>query len=465
MKASVASLLPPTFLEFQYMTSANEGQPELARVLTLRHLVFYGIVCITPIAALPLFGITQQLSRGHAVMPILLAMVAMMFTAVSYGRMAALFPEAGSAYTYVGRVFHPRLGALTGWLMCLDYGLIPLINVLYAALTLQRLVPAVPVVVWVIGVTLLITALNVRGMQSTSKVNDGLLGLMIVVLMVFVVLAVCKLVGGSGDWSRLFSIQPFFRPGEFQIAAIATATSFAALTYIGFDAISTLAEDAQNPRRDIPLATVLTSLFTGVSGGALVYLSQLLWPEYRHFENVETAFLDVTRYAGGPWLFQAMAVVFLLAAVGSALAGQAGAARLLYAMGREHVVPKSWFGRVETSGRLAPANVVFIGCAAAAGALLVPFERGAELLNFGAFFGFMGVNLAAFRTSWLKAPRHERSLLRDAVVPLAGFVFCLAIFVNLPRPALAAGGVWLASGILFVFFRSRLPRGTSAAPG
>lgn len=428
---------------------APADRASLKRVLTLRHLVFYGIVCITPIAPLPLFGITQQLSKGHAIVPVLLAMLAMGLTAISYGRMAGRYPAAGSAYTYVGKTLNTELGTLTGWLMCLDYGLIPLINVLYASLTLNQLLPAVPFQLWILVIGAAITVLNLRGMESTSGANDVLLGIMFVVLAAFVAAAIYALARTPHvAWAA-----PFYTPATFNWRAIATATSFTALTYIGFDAVTTLSEDAIRPRRDVPLATVLTCVFTGVAGGIPVYLGQLLLPDFTKFAVPETAFLDVARAAGGNILYQAMAIVFLLAALGSALAGQAGAARLLFAMGREQVLPRKWFGTIGNSGRVPAFNLLVIGAAAVAGSFLLSFEHAAELLNFGAFLGFIGVNAAAFRAFYQNAVPGERSLFRDAAPPLIGILFCLAIFVSLPRPALITGTLWLLLGVCLVAFR------------
>ena len=141
----------------------------------------------------------------------------------------------------------------------------------------------------------------------------------------------------------LFSIQPFYRPGTFHVRTIASATSFAALTYLGFDAVTTMAEDVKNPRRNVLIAAVSVCLFTGLFGGLLVYLGHLVWPNYTTFTNIDTAFVDVTGRVGGVVLFKATAVLLLVANIGAMLAGQVGAARLLFGMGRENVIPAQYF--------------------------------------------------------------------------------------------------------------------------
>lgn len=426
------------------LNTPDAGRPR--RVLTTWDLIFFGVVCVTPIAPIPLFGVAQTLSEGHATTTILIAMLAMLITAVSYGRMAALYPAAGSAYTYVGRGLNPHLGFLAGWAMFLDYLIIPTVNTIYCAVTLHRLIPSVPQLAWAALFALAGTLLNLGGIRTGSRANRLLLAFMTSVLIAFAAAAVHYLFG-RGGWSALFSLRPLYDPATFHAHSIATATSFAALTYIGFDSVTTLAEEVENPRRSVPIATVTVCLFTGVVGAAVVYLGQLVWPAYTGFHNVETAFMDVTRRAGGDLLFHLMALVLIVAQFGSGLTGQAGAARLLFGMGREDVLPRKVFGRLDRRGE--PAwNIVIIGALSFAGALLFDFESAAELLNFGAFLAFMGVNLAVCRQFYFSRST-SRKIGPDLLLPALGFLFCLGIWLSLPRPAKLVGGCWLLVGFAY----------------
>ncbi len=418
---------------------SQQAAPGLRRVLTLWDLIFYGIVLIQPIAPVGIFGLISKMSHGHAVTTILVAMTAMMLTAWSYGRMAALYPAAGSAYTYVSRGVNAHLGFLTGWAMFLDYLIIPVVNITYVALTFGRLVPQIPFSVWAALAAGAITYMNLHGIRFTARTNEWLLAVMTIVLVAFVALAV-RFLGGN-----LVSALPFYSPGTFQVGAIATATSLAALTYIGFDGVTTLAEEVRNPRRTVPLATVLTCLITGVLSAIEVYLAQRVWPDYHSFPNLETAFLDVTARVGGTWLFQAMAAILIVACYGSGLAGQAGAARLLYGMGRDGVLPSRLFAHLDATGspRL---NILLIGVLAFTMSITVSYERSAELLNFGAFLAFMGVNIAALRQAGWSV---------RAALPGAGFLFCLAIWLSLPTPAKIAGGLWFLAGLVYSAVKTR----------
>ncbi len=423
--------------------------PGLRRVLTLWDLILYGIVLIMPIAPVPLFGLAQKLSNGHAVTTILLAMVAMTLTAFSYGRMASLYPAAGSAYTYVGRGLNPHLGFLAGWAMILDYLLVPLICTIYGALTLQRLMPKTPYWFWVLCFTAAMTFINLRGVRATARANTLLMIVMLVVVLWFLALAIRFLLVQHGP-GGLFALKPFYDPASFRFPAILGATSLAALTYGGFDGVSTLAEEVENPRRNVLLATVIVCLFTGVFGGLQIYLAQLVWPDYHSFRDLETAFLDVSRTVGGAILFNAMAGILIVANLGAGLSAQAGVSRLLYGMGRDNVLPRNIFGHLHSQRGIPSYNLWIVGVTMLVGSLVLNYERAAEVINFGAFLAFMGVNAAALRQFYLrKSDQNTRSLWLDLVAPGCGFLFCATIWLGLPSPAKIIGGVWFLAGIIY----------------
>jgi len=445
-------------------SSATPTGPHLRRVLSLRDLFFYGIVAVTPSAPATVFGLADVQSRGHVVVTILAAMACMVLTAVSYGRLASLYPSAGSAYTYVSNGIHPLLGFVAGWAMLLDYIVIPLFCVLYGTLSPQRALPWMPL--WA-GAALFaggITLLNLRGIRSTARTNELLLVMMFVVLGAFVVLAVRYILLRQG-LAGLLSTSPFYNPATFSVRRIGAATSFAALTYLGFDAVTTLAEEVENPRRNVLLATVGVCIFTGLFGGLLVYLGQLAWPDYMSFQNVDTAFIDVTGRVGGIALLKATAIMLVVANIGAGLTAQVGAARLLFGMGRENVIPEKIFGRLHPVHKTPDMNVILIGLLAYVGAQFLSYELTAEILNFGAFLGFMCVNLAAFwRFGVQQRHRHWQSVCIDAALPLLGILFCAAIWWGLATPAKITGSVWLLAGVIVLGARSNWFRGPLHLP-
>lgn len=444
------------------METASSSQPHLRRVLGLWDLILYGIVLVQPIAPVPLFGIAQQLSAGHAVTTIVLAMGAMVLTAISYGRMATIYPSAGSAYAYVSRSLNPLFGFLTGWAMFLDYLLVPLICTIYGAITLNRLIPAVPYGVWVVLFAAAMTGLNLHGIKFTARASWVLMIATTAVILAFLWLAIGFL-EAQGGWSALASREPFYNPQTFRLSTVLTATSVAALTYGGFDGVTTLAEEVRNPRRNIMLATVGVVLFTGLFGGLQIYIAQLVWPDYRTFGNLETAFLDVSRKVGGEWMFQSLAVVLIVASFGSGLTAQTGVARLLYSMGRARALP-GFFAYLDARSASPARNVLLVGVLSCAGAFVLNYERSAELINFGAFLAFMGVNLSVIRHSrkgGFREPGH--GWFTGGVLPAFGFLFCLSIWLNLSRPAQILGLLWFSAGLVFHLVQSRRAGGRELA--
>jgi amino acid transporter len=435
--------------------------PRLRRVLTLWDLIFYGLILIQPTAPIPLFGVAQKLSNGHTVTTILIAMVAMMITAFSYGRMASVYPSAGSAYTYVGRTISPHIGFLIGWAMLLDYVLQPLLCTIWVAAAIHsRYAPQLPYPIAAILVAAFITAFNLRGIKSSARANKVMLAAMSVVIAAFLWLAV-RYLFHLGGWGALFSTQPFYDPKTFNGHQIWMATSFAALTYIGFDGITTLSEDVKNPKRNVLLATVLVCLFTGIFSGVEVYLGQRVWPDWHGFINLETAFMDVCQRVGGMPLFQAMGAILVLAAIGSGLTGGLGAARLLFGMGRDGVLPRKFFAHLSSGSSTPTYNILLIGLIAVSGAIGLnyvgnAYEHAGELLNFGAFLAFMGVNFATFwHFGIVNRAERRRNLLGDMILPLAGFAFCALIWWNLNPLAKEVGGAWFAIGLTYIAITTR----------
>ena len=424
----------------------------LKRTLTLWDLVFYGIVLIQPTAPMGLYGVVSQEARGHVVTTILIGMCAMLLTALSYGRMAAAYPSAGSAFTYVGQELHPALGYATGWSMVMDYILNPLICTIWCSKAAMNFLPEVPYAAWVTFFAALFTALNLRGVKASARTNEVIgIGLSVVVLL-FLGAAVRYLLGihlGSAELTR-----PFYDPVTFSLPVVLTGTSIACLTYIGFDGISTLSEEVENPRRNILLATVLTCLITGILATLQVYAAQLVWGDWKGFPDVDTAFVYVAGKAGGPILFAVINASLLVANMGSGTGAQLGAARLLYGMGRSDALPKSFFGAIEPKRSIPRNNVVLVGALALVGGLSLTYQLGAELLNFGAFIAFMGVNLAAFTHYWVRAEKGERRV-RDFVLPLLGFLICFYLWWSLRPVAKLAGGAWLLAGLVYGAIRTR----------
>lgn len=432
-------------------TVSVEKGPNLRRTLGLWDLILYGMIVIQPTAPMPVYGVMSQRAHGHAVTTVLIAMVAMLFTAISYGRMARAYPSAGSAFTYVGAEIHPALGYVTGWGMAMDYMLNPIVCTILCSKFALNFFPEIPYPVFVILFISLFTGLNLFGIRTSARINDTLAAAMGVVIVIFLAAAARYVLRTPHDGMAFFT-RPFYDPQTFSSGAVLGGTSLAVLTYIGFDGISTLSEEAENPKRNILLATVLVCLITGALASVEVYAAQLVWPGAQSFPDVDTAFVHVAGRAAGPWLFSLINVTLLVATVGSGMGSQLGAARLLYGMGRSNAIPKSFFGAIEPKRRIPRNNVLFVGIFALIGTSFLTFERAAELLNFGALLAFMGVNAASFTRYFL---RERNRAWSHFLVPILGFTVCLLLWLNLSRSAKIAGVVWMLLGIAYGAIRTR----------
>jgi len=426
------------------INQTNASGPGLKRVLGLSSLVLYGIILIQPTAPMPLFGAAASLAKGHVVTTILIGMVGMMFTAISYGRMANVYPSAGSAYAYVSREIHPSLGYFIGWGMIFDYIMNPIICVIWISKASMNLIPEIPFAVYAVAFTLLFTGMNLRGIESSSRTNTIIAAGLGVVIVLFLGAAVRYLLihppSGVSDWTK-----PFYDPQTFSFNALSAGASLAVLTYIGFDGISALSEEVKNPRRNILLASVLVCIITGTLASVQVYFAQMVWPG-TSFPDQDTAFVYIAGKAGGQWLFHTVNFALLIATIGSGSGAHLGAGRLLYGMGRDNAIPKKFFAYVNPKTRIPSNNILLVGGIVLTGVFLVSYSLGAQLLNFGALIAFMGVNASAFTHYFLNS---KRKTVWNFIAPMLGFSICLYLWLSLGTPAKIVGIIWLAAGVLY----------------
>jgi putrescine importer len=418
--------------------------PQLRRTLTLWDLLLYGIIVLQPVAPMSAFGALSDRGRGHVVTAILIAMVAMLCTAVSYGRMARVYPSAGSAFTYVAREIHPAAGYVTGWSMVMDYIVNPLICTIWCAGQAHEFAPGLPVWGWKIFFAVVFTLLNIQGIKTSARVNATLAALMSGVVVIVFVTTIRYIFGHPHNEPGFFT-RPFYDPKTFTFSDLFGCTSLAVLTYIGFDGISTLSEEAENPRRNIMLATVLTCLAVGILSASEVYVAQLVWPASDPFPNQDTAYVYAAARTWAP-LFPILGATLLVANFGSGMGAQIGAARLLYGMGKSNALPKSFFGKIDAKNHVPRNNVFFIGVIVLVGSFFLTFEKGIELLNYGALIAFMGVNASAFMHYFARQPEKR---ITNFVIPIVGFLVCLGLWWNLSIYAKILGTIWMAAGIAF----------------
>ena len=423
----------------------------LRRTLGFWDLVLYGIILIQPTAPMPSFGVIYREANGHVVTAILLALVAMLFTSISYGRMAKAYPHGGSAFLYVGKELHSSLGYITGWCLVMDYILNPLICTIWCSRAAMNFLPGVPYWILAVCFAIFFTWLNCNGVETSARINAGIAAALGVVILLVLIAGVRWLMH-AGHVGSKFYLEPFYDPSTFNMGGLMRGTSIAVLTYIGFDGISTLADEAKNPARSVPRAIVLTCLITGVLASIEVYIAQLVWPKGLAFPDIDTAYVHVSGRMGGPILFLIVNSALLLANIGSGMASQLGAARLLYAMGQDGALPRRFFGEVHEKSRVPRNNVLLVGAICLVGALTFSYQMGAELVNYGALLAFMGVNLASMVRGW-----REGRLAQwfPMLLSAGGLATCAFLWINLGSLARIVGTIWAVAGILLWVVRRK----------
>lgn len=444
-------------------TTARQGDDDVAvsggalrRRLTLQHIVFIGLAYMAPLAVFDTFGIAADASGNRVPAAYLLVVVAVVITALSYARMVRHYPSAGSAYTYAKEALHPHVGFMVGWATTLAYLFLPMLNALLSAVYMGAAFPDVPAGVWIGATIVICTALNLAGVQLAARVNVLLVLVQVVVAGAFVVLVVKAVLDGPG--AQAFTLAPFGAGQDGGVAGLAAGAAILALSFLGFDAVSTLAEEAEHPKRDLPRAifiivTVATVFFVGVT-----YAMQTLFPDVSQLSNVVGASPEIALYIGGP-AFQAFFLAgYLVAVLGCGVTQQMSAARLLYAMGRDGVLPQRFFGRVSARTGVPVANTLLVALLACS-AVFIDLAQAASVINFGAFIAFVAVNLSVV----LVAVRYVRRrgaghVVGCYVLPVLGVVVNVLLFTSLDSRALVLGAAWMVLGLGVLLWRTRLFR-------
>jgi amino acid transporter len=440
-------------------------QQELKRSLGFRDLLVYGLIFMVPIAPFGIFGSVYQGSGGMVALAYAIGMVAMMLTANSYAQMSRAFPMAGSVYTYAGRGISAPVGFLAGWVIILDYVLIPGLLYLISGVAMNALVPAVPVWVWLIAFVVLNTAVNYLGIELTAKVTRWMLVGELVVLAIFLVIGVAALASGKGQG---FDLSPLYNPDTFAWPLVFGAVSLAVLSFLGFDGISLLAEENRDSARAMGRAMVAALLLAGVLFIVQTWVASLLVPNGARLlvdgDPDGVAFYDAARVAGGAWLAGLTALTTAIAwGFANSLVAQAATSRLLFAMARDRQLPR-FLARVHPVHKV-PVNATLVVAAVSLvlGLYFTTREDGiavlSTLVNFGALTAFLVLHVSVIVHFVIR--QRSRDWLRHLVFPAAGFAILTYVVINAKVAAQVLGFAWLAVGVVVLMtyvLTGRTPR-------
>lgn len=422
----------------------------LKRSLGLWAIVGLGLGYMTPTIVFDTFGIVSEETNGAVPLAYLVALVVMIFTAISYGKMAQVFPSAGSAYTYTRETINPHLGFLVGWAALLDYLLLPMVNALIIRIYLESVFPSVPAWIWVVLYVAAVTAINVWSMGKTSSLNSILVVFEVVLIGAFIVLALVKLSQGMGQ-GTILTTAPLLHP-NLQLGHILTGATIVCFSFIGFDAVTMYTEEAVD-QKTVPRAIMLTVLIGGTIFFIAGYFAQALFPDNSLFNIIDDPLPEIGLLVGGQ-LFQILFLSGAFAAtVASGLASHASVSRLLYVMGRNGVLPRKLFGYVHPKYQTPAFNVILAGVVSLL-AISPTLELISSLINFGALIAFTFVNLSVIAYFIVREKRYKtgKDIFSYLVMPLLGAGLTGILWVNLSFDALLGGIAWSVIGFIYMLF-------------
>ncbi|MFI7125301.1 APC family permease [Nonomuraea sp. NPDC050153] len=437
---------------------------ELQRSLGFADLMIYGLIFMVPIAPFGIFGHVFAVSHGMVALAYVVGLVAMAFTALSYAQMARAFPMAGSVYTYAGRGVAAPVGFIAGWAILLDYVLVPSLLYLVAGAAMNQFVPGVPVWLWLVAFVVLNTVVNYLGIQMTARITRIMLVAELAVLAIFLVAGGVALAQGKAQTG---AFTPIFESAGFSWSVVLAATSVAVLSFLGFDGISTLAEENREDARRLGRSMVAALALAAVLFVAQTWVAALLTPGrdalIANDDAAGTAFYTTAEFAGGHWLSVLTAVATAVAwGFANSLVAQAATSRLLFAMGRDRQLP-SFLAKVDPK-RKVPVNATLVVAALSLvlGVYMSTRTTGigelTSLVNFGAMTAFLLLHVSVVVHYVIR--RRSRNWLAHLVAPVIGVVVLMAVVLNQSVYAQWVGGIWLAAGLVVLgvaYARGRRP--------
>ncbi|WP_018661974.1 APC family permease [Heyndrickxia acidiproducens] len=435
----------------QTMAKADQ-QPlykqELKRSLTFGDLLIYGMVFMVPIAPFGIYGSVAQGSNGMVALTYLIGMVGMTFTAFSYARMSEAFPIAGSVYSYAQRGINDSVGFIAGWLILLDYIFVPALLYLVSASALHDIVPQVPIIAWAVLFIAINTVINVRGIEFTAKANKIIVVLELIVLAIFLAVGIAAIVKGVNGAE--FTVKPLYDHSHFSMSVVMGAVSIAVLSFLGFDGISTLAEETTEGSKSIGRACVYSLLAVGGLFIIQTWVAALIWPNFNAFKNPDVAFYQIAEIAGGTWLKVLTIVATAFSwGIANALVAQAAISRILYSMARDRKLP-GFLAKIHPKYKTPYLSTLLIAIISIIVTAFFSSQIGklSSVVNFGALSSFLFLHLSVM--NYFIRKKKSKNYVAHLLLPLIGFAVIAYVWISLDPLSKKLGFIWLAIGIVYL---------------
>ena len=440
--------------------SGTQSAAKLQKTLGLWHIIIIGLAYIQPMTLFDTFGLVSEESHHHVPTSYIVALIAILFTSLSYGHMIRRYPSSGSAYTYAQKSIHPNVGFMVGWSSWLDYLLSPMVNIILAVIYLEALFPSVNHWVWVIVLTAFMTGVNLRGAKFVANFNSMIVLVQLIVIAVFTYLVYSKLQMGLNAEGpitaetryQLWSLEPFWNELT-SVGALITGATLLCFSFTGFDSLSSLAEETKDTEKTLPKAIFLTALFAGIVFIISTYFMQIYFPNdpKTYFQDVAATQPDILLLVGGS-LFQSYVLAFAIVTVmASGISAHAGVSRLMYVMGRDGVINKKIFGHISPKNFTPSYNIMIVGAVALCAGFM-NLDTVISLISFGALTAFTFVNLSVISRYALRDGRTKnlKDILNFVEIPLMGFISIFALWLEIEDTSLKYGLWWAMFGVLYL---------------
>lgn len=427
---------------------------ELRRGMTLKDVILYGVLFMVIIAPQSIYGEIQIASGGMTPLVYIVGFVAISFTAMSYMRMSKRFPIAGSVYSYVQRGINPHVGFVAGWLILLDYVFVPSLLLVMVANWGVALIPGSPWYLWVVVFVVFNTFVNIRGIQMTKGVDWVIFTIEILALIAFIALGTTFVLGGGGAGE--FTIDPIYQPGKVDLHFIATACSIACLSFLGFDGMSTLAEETVKPEKTIGKGIIIALCIMVVVFVAQTYIAALIQPDVSQVDP-EMGFFNAAMLAGGPVFYKILLVVNIVAiGIANIMNAQLASSRLLYSMGRDGVIPRI-FGKVHPKYQTPYMAALALGIVSLILPMFLDMATLTRFVNFGALSSFVLLNFAVFLFFFVKEKKRASfgNIVKYFVCPWLGIFILVYVFTGFDVATYAVGVTWLIVGLIIGAVKSK----------
>ncbi len=436
------------------MSNSNgngSGGAELSRVMNLRSLIFYGVAFVIPLAFFTTYGIVTNTTHGHVSLTYVVATLCMVFTAYSYCRMVKAFPKSGSVYTYATETFNPYIGFIAGWTIVLGYMFLPMLNYLASATFMEAALPGVPMWVWIVLFTVIVTGANLLGLKVADIFNN----VVVIIQLIFLVILLIMTIRYISGHDLAINLDAFYNSEEFHniggVKGIAAGAAIVCLAYLGFDGIATLGEEAVNPTKNIPRAIMITCVGLGSMYVIFTYLLQAAWPTaWNEIQDIDGGAVEVIAHVANTAMSYFFIAAYVVGCIAASISAVASASRVLYGMGRDGLLPKKCFGYVSPKFHVPSYNILIMG-AFGLTALFFSLTIASCLINFGALLGFTFVNLSVIGHYYVKNKnRSAGDFFRHLLLPLIGAIYTMYMLINLSGTSIIYGIIWLVIGIILL---------------